>query len=407
MTPLVKGCSSVVILIAAIVALFIFGLRSCLSKYDERSAIPPALYFKKDSSAVLISLVKYSKATSYSQGRGVIHKTVSNSYYIQSNDAASGAKISSKEIGDDVKRFPEKILGSDGRHAWVFLNELLAFDPFTLQKVADIEVIEAKNPALSGMMPLESEYYKFDDEKKAILFTSNDGKEWQLDSKTFIATAYEAPAEEKDDWGNIEKRLAKDLEQRIKKLKELSPSFTNIKINQDTINGTWWGLYSGKEMAKLNKSISFSPAYEQDQRRQLYSAKYDSSRNGYTDMKEPLLFASSKASFFLDGGFLADKQTALPVRLHDPESHLLLHKTKIGDDGDMVIGRIDQNGLMVWQMNIGSNKWIDYMIRDNRLILFANDNKEVSSSECTLLMIIDLKDGKMKQYDYFKDETRK
>lgn len=194
MTPFTKGCSSIILLLAAVVALFIFGLRSCLSKYDERSALPPALYFKKDSSSVLVSLVKFSKTNSYSESQGMIRKSVTNYYYIQNNDAVTGAKISSVEIGDEIKHFPEKMLGTDGRNAWVFLNELLAFDAFSLQKVADIEIIEAKNPSLSGMMPLESNYYKFDDQLQAIIFTSNDGKEWLLDSKTLIAKPYEAPA---------------------------------------------------------------------------------------------------------------------------------------------------------------------------------------------------------------------
>jgi len=407
MTPLAKGCSSVVVVTAAVIVLFIVGLRSCLSKYDERSAIPPALYFKKDTGAVILSLVKYSKVNSYSESQGFIRKTVSNIYYIQSNDALSGEKISSKEIGDDIKHFPEKILGSDGRHAWIFLNELLAFDPFTLQKVADIEIIEAKNPSLSGMMPLESQYYSFDEKKKAIIFTSNDGRQWQLDSKTFVATPFETAAVEKDEWGNIEKRLAKDLEQRIKRLQDLSPSFTNMKINQDTVNGTWWGLYAAKEIGELSKTISFSPAHNQNQRRQLYTAVYDSAVNGYVDFKDPLLLNASKTTFFLDAGFLADKQTALPVRLTNPSGYLILHRSKIGDEGATIIGRISNTGAIVWQIDLGKIKWIDYMIKDNRLIIFANDNKEVSSSECTLLQIIHLGDGKIKQYDYFKDKIRK
>lgn len=205
----------------------------------------------------------------------------------------------------------------------------------------------------------------------------------------------------------MEKRLARDLEQRIKRLNEMNPSFNQLKINQDTISKTWWGLYSAREMADLHKTVSFSPAHTADQRRQLFTARYDSSGPAYVDFKDPLLLAAAKSSFYLDGGFLADKTTALPVRLQQPAGHLLLYKTMIGDAGEIMLCRIDHNGAVAWQLNTHLKKWIDYMIRDNRLFIFGNDNKEINSSECNLLLIAELNSGSVKKYDYFKDELRK
>ena len=161
MSPAVKGWSSIVILIALAAIAFVFSFRSCLSQFDERSAVLPVLYFQHDSSSILFSLVKFSKTNSYERTRGFTRKTVTYSYFIQLNDAATGEKIRSKEVASDIKHFPEKILGAEGPHAWLFVGELMAFDMFRLEKVADVKMIEAKNPALKGMMPTESEYYEF------------------------------------------------------------------------------------------------------------------------------------------------------------------------------------------------------------------------------------------------------
>ena len=117
MSPVAKGIASSVIVIALFIVGIIVGLRSCLSKYDERSAILPILYFKNDSNSILFSLVKYEKVSSYSRVRGLTHKTVSNHYFVQSNNAVSGEKIRSKEIISDIKNFPETVLGAEGRHA--------------------------------------------------------------------------------------------------------------------------------------------------------------------------------------------------------------------------------------------------------------------------------------------------
>ena len=93
MSPVVKGCGSTIIIVALAVVGFIFGLRSCLSKFDERSALPPVLYFKNDSNSVLFSLIKYTKVNSYSSQGGFTRKTVTNYYFIQCNDAVTGQKI--------------------------------------------------------------------------------------------------------------------------------------------------------------------------------------------------------------------------------------------------------------------------------------------------------------------------
>ncbi|MEO7522540.1 MAG: PA2928 family protein, partial [Ferruginibacter sp.] len=170
MTPVAKFCTSTIVIIILAVAGFTFGLRSCLSRYDKREAIPHVLYFKNDSSSVLFSLVKYTKVTSYSNTGGFTRKTVSDYYYVQCNNAITGEKIESKKLTSGVKNFPKKILGAEGNNAWAFFNELMAFDAFSLEKIADVKMIEAKNPLLKGMMPKESQYYEFNDSAKGIVF---------------------------------------------------------------------------------------------------------------------------------------------------------------------------------------------------------------------------------------------
>src|SRR5215217_3093980 len=115
------------LIIILTIVLCVFGfmslLRGCLSKYDERSAIAPVLYFKIGKESVLFSLVKFEKANSYSRNGSFVRKTVNTSYYIQTNDARTGKKLNSKKIKshDQVKNFPVTMWGSDNNLAWVFL----------------------------------------------------------------------------------------------------------------------------------------------------------------------------------------------------------------------------------------------------------------------------------------------
>jgi hypothetical protein len=138
-------------------------LRSCLSKYDERAAIGGGggsqsasqfLVFEKDGKGVVFSLVKFDKTVSYSQKGGSTTKSVNTTYYVQANDLSTAAKTGTEKIKNhsQVKSYPVEIIGASGNKAWLFAGELMAYDPFTLTKLADAAIVEAKNPALKGKL---------------------------------------------------------------------------------------------------------------------------------------------------------------------------------------------------------------------------------------------------------------
>lgn len=405
MSPVAKGCTSTIIVIALAVTGFTFGLRSCLSQYDERSALPPILYFKNDSSNVLFSIIKYSKANSYSNTGGFTRKTVTNYYYLQCNDATSGEKINSKEITSDIKNFPEKVLGAEGHHAWAFINELMAFDAFSLEKVADIKMIEAKNPLLKGMMPTQSQYYEFNDAAGGIVFKATDGAQWIIHSNNLIAKPYVQPQLLTDK--SIAERLARQLQDRLKDLQKTRLDFNQLKVNQDTFNHHWLGIYSSDEIAILYNKVTVMPQSGQDVRRQFYNAVYDSVPYRGFEFNIPEIQTSTAETYYLNGGFLADKQTTKAIQLNDPAGYLVIYKKVIGMEGDIIISRISKNGKVCWELNTGVSKWIDYKFTGNSLFIFANDNKAISSGECSILMLIDCRTGKVNKYDYFKDAVRK
>jgi len=133
MLVIAKKITLTFLLSALIITGFVIGIRSCLSKYDEHSALPPVLYFKNDSIAILFSLVKFSKTTSYSTKGGFTNKSISNHYYSQTNSALTGEKIAASEIEEvkAIKHFPEVVMGAAGNNAWIFLNGLMAIDAFS------------------------------------------------------------------------------------------------------------------------------------------------------------------------------------------------------------------------------------------------------------------------------------
>ena len=72
-----------------------------------------------------------------------------------------------------------------------------------------------------------------------------------------------------------------------------------------------------------------------------------------------------------------------------------------------MLARIDLKGTAKWSMNTKLSEFLDWIYTGKRLIILGVDNKELSSDEANLLMIIDLQNGTMITHDYFTDKMRK
>lgn len=178
------------LVIAGIVTGFIFLLKGCLAKYDERSVKTPALVFEKKGKISVFGIVEFQKTSSYSQKGGMVNKTVNTNYYIQSNDGITAAMLLSKKIKNHlaIKNFPVEVLGASGELAWVFMGELMAFDPFSLEMKANKLILEEKNPVLKSKFPAERQYYRFNRHDQQIYFTATDGSKWKLNTVSLTAT---------------------------------------------------------------------------------------------------------------------------------------------------------------------------------------------------------------------------
>jgi hypothetical protein len=192
------GFTVLVSVAAMVIGLFMI-IRSCLSKFDERAAVGGGggsesasqfLVFEKDGKGVVFSLVKFEKTISYSRSGGMTRRQVRTSYYAQTNDLQSGERTGSEKIGGAkaIKFYPVELMGAVGDNAWLFVGELLAYDPFTLKKRADIETLEQRYPELKGRFPQERRFFEFDPAAGRIRITMNDGSRYALDGSTLALT---------------------------------------------------------------------------------------------------------------------------------------------------------------------------------------------------------------------------
>jgi hypothetical protein len=465
----------VLMVIGLLIVGFVMLLRGCLSKYDERSAITPSLFFTNGNQDVVFSLVKYDKAKSYSRSGNFVRKSVSTNYFVQINDAKTGIKIKDKKVKhhSDIKQYPVKVLGASKQVAWVFIGEIMAYDPFTLEELANKNFIEEKNPSLKDKLPEENRFYFFNQTTGSIGITATDGSNWIINGSNFSAAATDedftfsgksiasqridrelernknaidsisrtklensskllasgkinhveyrrmmeefskeraSMNKERDSMRRLKlevdklERNTEETRRRIESLQDNSTSFYESKLNADTISNRWIGIYSSQEFESLHSRFQWQSLNKETSRRILYVSTF-SHKDG-----DLIIEKSGPATFekqiFLNGGFLLDKKTGLPLRL-SPTSYLVIHKSKVGNEGSILISRMDIDGIIQWTSDSMLPDWKDWMVSKNKLILFGTNNKELSGNEINILRIVDLNDGSRLTYDYFIDEIIK
>ena len=203
-----------------------------------------------------------------------------------------------------------------------------------------------------------------------------------------------------------DQRNYEDRQRAIENLQGNSISYNSIVLNNDTINGNWYGIYSNAEMEKLYNRFQYSNAYEETARRKLrkagirFEAKYDA---WMIDNEN----AQTQGSLeFLQGGFLMNRLTATPLHLSNPDAFIVLSRSQIGREGKIIITKLGVDGKKYWEFNSGLSDWTGWMLSGNYLIITGTDEKELSSGEINLLITLNMQTGQAKMYDYFKDKTR-
>ncbi|MBK6938040.1 MAG: hypothetical protein IPH18_15030 [Chitinophagaceae bacterium] len=474
MFPIKKTGTVIFLAIAGIIAGFVFLLRGCLAQYDERFIKTPALHFSINERNIIASIVEYQRATSYSQQGGFIRKSVSTTYYLQTSDGVTAELIKQTKLKKQsaIKQYPVEMLGAAENNAWMFIGELMAFNVSTMEKTADIGILEARNPSLKNLMPEERQYYVFNRQNRQLYITAKDGSKWKIDTKTLLASpsysgigetdetkalelqikntqtlldtlyqqknyrpskaytqkiidaaAYKTITAEfyreremlnkvMDSLRNLQRLTEKDnrekgdVKRKIESLQHTNISFSQCKAYTDLQDSTLFLVYSEEEFAKLEERYWDRSLYDETARRKLYTGNLASTRWDHSVLNKSSVQTKGNASF-LDGGLLLDKQTGLPIRLNGKLSWLVVHKTQLGKEGTILITNLKNDGTSAWSVNTALPEWNDWIFTGDYLYVFGTNNKELSSSECNILLCINLKTGAYTGYDFFTKKAVK
>ena len=191
-------------------------------------------------------------------------------------------------------------------------------------------------------------------------------------------------------------------------LTEGSKSYSNICTAVDTFNSKWKGLLCAEDLEKPDTRFRYRNVYTETARNKFYHAAV-TVKDNTRKVIELQVARPDKLhdAVYLQGGFLLNKTTALPLHLKNDDGFIVCYKEKVGYTSNIILSRVDLKGNYKWAINTMLPEFKDWIYTGTHLIIPGTDNKEIFFSNANLIIVIDLQTGKAVKHDYFTDKMRK
>jgi len=282
------------------------------------------------------------------------------------------------ERGDEIKlRNEAKLLGTDGRRLWVYADTLVGLDLSTRQRVGFDEMSKA-NPSLAQFWVQEAKFYSVGGVEPKLRLKVGDARQFELDPVTLVARAYVEEkfakakdyAESKKQWAEYNERMS---------MFGVGPGVYFWK-GEKVGEGEWFGLMTGEEAGKVKDfGAPTGRAIREGKTSGLWRVKdREAERVGAVE--------------YLDAGLLRDEKTAKPVRLEGPAGYLVMHQSRLGADGTILLTRVDMAGKKIWEVNTGIGK-LDQVLPGVKHLGLVGDEPKVMIS-------VNLGDGSMTHEEF-------
>jgi len=301
------------------------------------------------------------------------------------------------QVQRDGAKTQRTILGADGDTVWLLLpHGLFAASLSDGAVIADHTAIEARNPPLHGMLSPERRFYRFDGQ--GLHVTATDARTWRIDPRTLVArpaTSADATQAPKPD------AVAPAY---------FTPNASHAYQARGAVLGDrWLGVLSDAEADALSKRPEV-PGAKPGERRgamayflettqappglpafaavryRLWSSRIvqvsaappdwpkEMPDNWGTRPKYTEFAPLPAGPEFLQGGLFGPyvHNGAKPVFLRDPDSVLVLHRDRLGEQGRLRLARVaGPQGRVVWEAAMPLSVLQSVMPGGNTLVLYG------------------------------------
>jgi hypothetical protein len=367
---------------------------------------PPALVQEAGQPHFWLLLKQEEQKSRHLGGTRTIGSWVTEIYYhfdLQSHDPGTADRLWKKrlltvkdESGGRVAQ--ARLLGQEGEVVWLFLNDgPVAISSKDGSKLADRATIEQRNPTLRDLIPKDLDFYAYDG---GLVLTAADARRFRVRASDYSAQAYTPPNDE-----------------YFRQVQFMATRWNggyhtkDFLVQQAMMDGHWMGLYSEKEAADAGHDEFgdhlAKPAVVWDEgsqaRRGFWSARIGKTKE-FSEGTHDRLFDVARtpgAPEFLAAGLLVHQGTREPLRLKEPNGFLVLHRTRLDEEGRLALTRLDDKFQTQWSVTLPFHDLRNRYEAPDHLLLYGLVQETVKGVTGTSehLVALDLRDGKMKSWN--------
>ncbi len=384
-------------------------LASC-SKSNFRAAEregPPALVQQAKEPRLWLLLKQEEQRMRHLGGGGrMIGKWVTETYYhfdLQAHDPATANRLWKKRLltvkSDAGGRVAQaRLLGQEGDVVWAFLNDgPVALSAKDGSPLADRRALEERNPSLRDLIPKDLDFYAYDG---GLVIVAADARRFRIRTPAVAAEPYTPP---NDDYFRQVQFMATRWNGGY--------HTKDFVVRQMLHEGRWLGLFSEKEGVEAGNDEwgdhLAKPDVVHDEgsraRRTFWSARIGKTKE-FTEGTHDRLFDVTKipgAPEYLEAGLLIKQGTRTPLRLQNPDGFLVVHKTRIDEEGRLALTRLDDNLKAQWTATLPYHDLHNRFESPGHLLLYGivQQTEKGVTGTSEHLVALDLADGKTQAWN--------
>lgn len=390
-------------------------LASCdSSSFDPpRRLGPPALVMHEGEPRLwLMVKQEEEKQRRFGGSRRWASSWVTETYYhfeLQWHDSRTTERLWKKRLltlKDDKggHNAEARILGQDGNVVWLYLHDgPVAVSAGDASVLADRAQLEQRNSSLQGLLAKELKFYTYDN---GLVITSADSRLYKVRVSDYAVEPYK-PASD-DHFRSVQFMSS-----------QWNGGYNNVDFmtRQIMLGSRWFGFYTEKEAADagddrfgdtLKNPDSVIPEGSRA-RRTFWTARIGKTKE-FSEGSHDRVFDITRvpgAPDFLEAGLLIQQGTKKPLMLADPESFLVLHRTRLDAEGRLALTRLDTDLRPRWTATLPFIQLQNRFQFPDRLLMYGS--VQVTEKGATdwqeLIAALDLRDGGTRVWNVTRERS--
>lgn len=387
-----KGCGLALLFVVLLGGGIYMLVSSLLNSEDEATIYAPQVSFTGQQQTYLAGIVGYFKAMQVTKTGGSTIRRGTTSYYLLVRSLPEGEQVAKIKLPVEPGQANTlAVLGVQGQKLWVLANGLRCY------QMPEGKPIAVPTPAanLQSILPTEARYYVPHQSGPIVWIETLDGGQAWLNMETGLINPTSALPDSL-------KSIHTAQWASLRRLSRMQTDYTAYLCYADTLAAKGIALLKAEEgpwpTLKTEDLADLRYPHNARQRVRWYQGLYSSVLTGRYIKPEEASMKLMADTAWLQAGWLKHPATGKPFRL--AEDYILLHRSLINEDAQLMVSRYSLSGQATYHAALGLVAKNKQLLTQLPWLVSVIYNDELRRDEA---IVLHLADGKITRFSVWDD----